>query len=168
MAAVTYFPGQTIIEITPQLLAKLKHDAGRERLRRARLCLHSNPNEPLHEMVIAFCRDTYVRPHRHRAKNESFHIIEGELDVVFFDDTGRVTRRVAMGPVDSGRTLIYRLGSDQWHTVVVRTDMAVIHETTQGPFDPEENEFAPWSPEPSEHVAVADFMHQLIAPVPAP
>ncbi len=161
MAAVTFFPGQAIIEITPALLAQVKQAAAREPLRRARLCLHSGPEDRLHEMVIAFCRDSYVRPHRHRGKNESFHMIEGELDVVFFDDSGRVARRVRMGPADSGRTVIYRLSNDQWHTVVVRTETAVVHETTNGPFDPQENEFAPWSPEPGERAAVARFMRQL-------
>ena len=92
--------------------------------------------------------------------NLRFHI-EGELDVVFFDDSGRVARRVRMGPADSGRTVIYRLSNDQWHTVVVRTETAVVHETTNGPFDPQENEFAPWSPEPGERAAVARFMRQL-------
>jgi cupin fold WbuC family metalloprotein len=163
MASVTYFPARTIIEITPMLLAQVKQAAALEPLRRARLCLHSGPEDRLHEMVIAFCRDGYVRPHRHRAKSESFHMIEGELDVVFFDDVGCVTRRIAMGPVGSGRTLLYRLASEEWHTVVLRTQTAVVHETTNGPFNSEDNEVAPWSPETTDQAAVIEFMQRLTA-----
>lgn len=148
MAAVTYFPGADLIVITPALLAQVKQAAAEEPLRRARLCLHPGPADPLHEMVVAFCRDAYLRPHRHRGKSESFHIIEGELDVIFFDDSGRITRRLELGPVGSGRAFFYRLASHAWHTIVLRTETAVIHETTNGPFNPADCEFAPWSPAP--------------------
>src|SRR5204862_7175921 len=58
--------------------------------RRARLCAHPNPDDPLHEMLIVLDRGTYVRPHRHAGKSESFHVIEGELDVVLFAYDGPV------------------------------------------------------------------------------
>lgn len=161
MSAVTYFPGQSIIEITPLLLAQVKKMAVHEPLRRARLCLHNEPGDRLHEMIIAFCRDSYVRPHRHINKSESFHVVEGELDVVFFDDTGQVTRRVAMGTVGSDRVFVYRLACNLWHTIVFRTNVVVVHETTNGPFSPEESQIAPWSPDPADREAVAKFMNKL-------
>ena len=55
---------------------------------RARICTHTSDKSPVQEMVIAFTRETYVHPHRHIEKSESFHVIEGELAVVFFDDSG--------------------------------------------------------------------------------
>lgn len=161
MPAARYFPGQSLIEITPELLAQVKADAAREPLRRARLCLHPDAAHPLHEMVIAFTRESYVRPHRHKNKCESMHIIEGELDVVFFDDAGKESSRIRMGPVGTGKTFYYRLTNSQWHTVLLRTDVAVIHETTNGPFNAADNEFAPWSPEPSDAAACAEFNRRL-------
>ena len=162
MPAVTYYPGQTLIEITPELIAKLKADAACEPLRRARLCLHPDPSHHLHEMVIAFTQESYVRPHRHRNKCESMHVIEGELDVVFFDDYGKETNRVCMGPIGTGKTFYYRLANSQWHTVVLRTASAVIHETTNGPFNAADSEFASWSPEPSDAAACAEFNRRMV------
>lgn len=162
MPSVTYFPGRSLIEITPGMVAQLKADAAKEPLRRARVCLHPDPSHSLHEMVIAFTRETYVRPHRHRNKCESMHVIEGELDVVFFDDAGHETSRIKLGPFGSGKTFYYRLTNTQWHSVVLHTDTAVIHETTNGPFDAADSEFALWSPEPTDTVATAAFTRRLL------
>ena len=109
-------------------------------LRRARLCLHHDPRDKVQEMVIAFSRDPYVRLHRHVNKRESFHVIEGEMAVVFFDDSGRVTRHIRMGPLGSGHAFLYRSSSSLWHTVVPLSEFVIIHETTNGPFVREETE----------------------------
>ena len=73
-----------IIQINATHLERLKWSAEESPLRRSRICLHSDNSDQVHEMVIAFCRDSYVQPHRHTGKSESFHIIEGRLQVVFF------------------------------------------------------------------------------------
>ena len=53
---------------------------------RARYCTHSLVDDEVHEMVIYHKEGTYIRPHKHIGKTESFHLIDGEADVVFFDD----------------------------------------------------------------------------------
>jgi cupin fold WbuC family metalloprotein len=162
--SVKFFTGQEIIEIRPEQLGELKRAAAEAPLKRARLCLHHDHSDQVQEMVIAFDRGTYVRPHRHRGKTESFHVIEGELEVVFFDDGGRVTRRVRMGPRDSGHAFLYRLSSSLWHSVVPLSDFVVIHETTTGPFVKGETEFPPWGPEDSDAAGVREFLARVGAP----
>ncbi len=124
----------------------LKRSASSAPLLRARINMHPSPTAPLHEMVIAFTRDSLVRPHRHRQKSESFHIIEGEAELLLFDDAGSVTSRVQLGAWSSGRAFYCRIDSPVWHTVIPMTDWLVLHETTGGPFDPTEAEYAPWAP----------------------
>lgn len=36
-------------------------------------------------MLIVMAKGSYIRPHKHKNKSESFHIIEGLLDVIVFD-----------------------------------------------------------------------------------
>jgi len=109
-------------------------------------------------MVIAFCRETYNRPHRHRNKTESFHVIEGNLLIVFFDDQGKVQRRIKMGPNRDGQTFLYRLSSSLWHTVVPLSEFVIIHETTTGPFIKDETEFAAWGPEDGDKAGIAQWL----------
>jgi len=141
---------QPIIEVGINWFDRLRATAQTSPLRRSRLCLHHSPDDPLHEMIICFCRDTIIRPHRHLTKSESFHVIEGELDVLFFDEYGHPERRVAMGPVNSGRTTVYRLDAPSWHSVIVHSPFAIIHEVTNGPFVAEQSDFAAWAPEDGE------------------
>jgi cupin fold WbuC family metalloprotein len=157
----TFFPGQDIIAIHPRQLADLKTAAAAAPLRRARLCLHQSHHDAVQEMVIAFCRDTYNRPHRHRDKSESFHVIEGQVAVVFFDDEGNVTHRIHLGPPTEGGPFLYRLCSNRWHAVIPLTDFVILHETTAGPFDPNHTEFAPWSPDGRKREEVLAFLSRL-------
>ena len=83
-------------------------------------------------MIIVFHRGAVIRPHRHRGKTESYHIIFGELDIVRFDDEGLPTRIVSMGKLASGKTLVYRQNRPIWHSVIIRSEYAAIHEVTNG------------------------------------
>ena len=97
-------------------------------------------------MLICLARETYIRPHRHAGKSESFHMIDGELDVVLFHDDGAIREVIRMGPYQSRQPFFYRLMEPCFHTVLVSTPHAVFHETTNGPFDPADTEFASWAP----------------------
>jgi glucose-6-phosphate isomerase len=131
----------------------LKRVASESPLRRARLCLHRGNDEPVQEMIIALCRDVLLRPHRHVRKSESFHVIDGEMYLLIFDDSGKILRAVHMGPPGSGRTFCYRLCVSAWHGVLPRSEHVVFHETTDGPFQPSNpSQFAPWAPTEPERL----------------
>lgn len=116
-------------------------------------------------MLIALSKGTYVRPHRHARKTESFHVVEGLGRVVIFDDKGDIRNVVEMGPPGSGRPFYYRLQKPYYHTVLVTSDAFVIHETTDGPFKASETEFAPWAPEEEDPLGRRAFLKQLRATI---
>jgi len=110
---------------------------------RARICAHRSADENLHEMLIAITAESYVRPHRHHGKSESFHLVEGEADVVILSEQGSVEDVIALGP---GANFFYRLDAPRYHTVLPRSPVLVIHETTNGPFDPAQTDWAAFAP----------------------
>ncbi len=97
-------------------------------------------------MLIVLDAATYIRPHRHPKKSESFHVVEGALSVLLFGEDGDARRAIRLGDYASGRPFYYRLAEPIYHTVLVESAVVVFHETTNGPFDRAETEFAPWSP----------------------
>ena len=129
--------------------------------KRIRLCAHASPEDRLHEMLIVHERNAYVRPHKHPGKTESTHIIEGLVDVVVFDDEGRIERVIRMGDYANGGIFFYRMASPVFHTLIIRSDFLVFHETTNGPFDREDTVFAPWAPEDGDMNSVSIFMADL-------
>ena len=135
-----------VIEVPYEWCERLKRHAFESDRKRARLCLHRDAHDRLHEMLVVFHRDTLIRPHRHREKSESFHLVFGDLDILLFDESGRATRRISLGEPGSGKSGLYRLSTPVWHTVIVHSEYAGIHEVTNGPFQPEDGDYAPWSP----------------------
>ena len=81
-------------------VADLKRAAEENARRRVRLCAHHSRDDRLHEMLIVHTHDTYVRPHKHLGKSESFHIIEGDVDVVAGGEVGDETATPAAHPHD--------------------------------------------------------------------
>ena len=79
-------------------------------------------------------------------KSESFHIIEGELEILLFDDDGTIHEVIPMGTYQSGRVFFYRLAEPCFHSVLVNTSYVLFHETTNGPFNAADTEFAQWAP----------------------
>lgn len=131
--------------------------------KRARICAHRTSVDPLHEMLIAITPDSYIRPHRHRDKSESFHIVEGAVDVIVFDEAGGVSKIVALGAPNSERDFFYRLEPGVFHTLVIRTPILVVHEVTNGPFSPDQTEFATWAPADDQVSEAKDYMQRIAA-----
>lgn len=154
-------PTAACIGIEPAQIAALVAEARAAPLRRARLCLHADPSDPLHEMVIALCGDTYVAPHRHAGKSESFHLLAGSIEIVLFDDCGHPIARQILAADEPPRPRLLRLGQPVWHSVRVRGEWAVVHETTNGPFRREDTQFAPWAPAPIEREAGLRYLAAL-------
>jgi cupin fold WbuC family metalloprotein len=150
-----------ILLVGTEALAEVVSTALSNTTGRARINAHTSMDAPIHEMVIAFRGGSYIRPHRHRAKRESFHVIRGRLDALTFDDEGLVKERVSLGTVDSGLPFYLRSEKNDWHCFVVTSDVAIVHETTSGPFEPDESEFPAWAPEPADNAGVKIFLNRL-------
>ena len=114
--------------------------------KRIRICTHPNIEDNIHEMIIVHASGAYIIPHKHIGKSESFHIIEGLLLVVIFDERGNIIEQIRMGNSESGLTFYYRLPANHFHTVVPQSELVVFHEVTHGPFNSQDTIFAPWAP----------------------
>lgn len=155
------FADEPVVKLGSGEIAELKNLMAVNNGRKIRLCAHRDISEPLHEMMIVHKRGAYVHPHRHLNKTESFHIVEGCADVVIFDDAGEVVELIRMGDYASGLVFYYRVSSGIYHTVLVRSDILVFHETTKGPFNTQETLYAAWAPDGTDHVGVDAYMHRL-------
>jgi cupin fold WbuC family metalloprotein len=155
---VFYATGVTV-PVSHSDVSVLKEKSTQTSQRRTRLCAHENPDSLLHEMIIVHEAGTYVRPHKHLGKSESIHLIEGELDLVGFDQEGRIIQVVPMGVYASGSVFYHRIPEDYIHTLLIKTNI-VFHEVTQGPFRRPDTVFPDWAPEESEQSAVDEF-HQV-------
>lgn len=155
-----YFAVNPITAIGPAEIEFLKNAAYRSLRQRCRICLHLSEDALLHETVLVYTKSTYNRPNRHPMA-ESFHILEGKADVLFFNENGTPDKFLRMGDAVSGHPFICQFPVMVYHTIVVRSKWLVIHETCRGPFVRGETTlYAPWAPDETDH-DVPDFLAKL-------
>ena len=150
-----------VVQVDREDVEFLVSRASQNTRKRIRLCAHRSVNDKLHEMLIVHARDCYVRPHKHTAKSESFHIISGVVDIVLFDEAAKIIEVVPMGDYSTGRKFFYRLADPYYHTLLIQSDFVIFHEITNGPFDRADTIFAPWAPLETDAAAVDAFMKEL-------
>jgi len=112
-------------------------------------------------MLIVHEKSCYVRPHKHIGKIESFHIIEGQADVILFDEDGNIKKVISMGDYSTGLKFYYRMPPNNYHTLLIKSDVLIFHEVTNGPFRSEDTIFAKWAPEETEGDAVIQYLDIL-------
>ena len=156
------YASDDVVKVDSNDIKELKQKAEQNRRSRIRLCAHKNIDDSIHEMLIVHKKNCYVRPHKHINKTESFHIIEGSVDIILLDEDGRINEIVPMGDYATGRKFFFRLPRSRYHTLLIQSEVLVFHEITNGPFKPEETVFASWAPEEKDENEVVKYM-KLIA-----
>lgn len=98
------------------------------------MCLHNSREESVQEMVIVAHKDSHFEQHRHPInKPESYHVIDGELEVRIYSDAGQLTETILLS--HNGSQKMYRIQGNVWHRPIVISEWIVYHEVYTGPFD---------------------------------
>lgn len=150
-----------IPQIGPADLVLLRRQASTNPRRRARICAHQHNDDVLHEMVIALARGCYIHPHRHVGRSESFNIIEGAVDVVLFSDDGEISDVIEMGDQASRLVFYYRLESNSFHGLVMRSDILIFQEVTNGPFRAGGTQLADFAPPETDAALAAAYARSI-------
>ena len=157
--SLSFYATQSVLHVRAKLLDELKA-CGLLVRKNTRLCLHSSPDDPLHEMIIVQFWENFFPPKRHPTKAKSFHVLEGELGVFVFADDGNVIDAARLKPKDS---IAYRVGAGLYHADIPLTDYSIHIETTTGPFVGERDRIlAPWAPALDDALAREQFRSRML------
>jgi cupin fold WbuC family metalloprotein len=134
------------VKLLPRaLLDELVARAAASPRARAHHNIHATPEDLVQRFIVAARPESYFRPHRHAARAELALLLRGAVDVLTFDERGRVLARHAVG--DGTQSMAYETPQGTWHTLVAGPDGAAFLEIKQGPYDPATaSEFAGWAP----------------------
>jgi len=153
--------------VGPDDIAVLRLAVAKTAKGRVRINAHPDSDDQLHEMIIAIEPRSYIRPHKHPGKSESLHIIEGAVDIVVFDEAGDIARIVSLAAPGGSRPFYFRMSETYFHTLIIRSDLLIAHESTNGPFRPEGTVFAAFAPEEGDTAAAMNFQTSLLGRVAA-
>lgn len=134
-------------ELAHEMFATLLDEASRSPRQRMFRNLHQSHDEPVQRLVIAMQPSSYVPIHRHSRAHqwELFLVLAGQVDLLVFDEQGKLCWR---NTLTAGASLTgLELPSGVWHSVVCDA-ASVFLEVKQGPFDPSQpREIAPFCPD---------------------
>ena len=116
-------------ELLDEVTAKAKAS---ERLR-MNYNLHESLDESVQRMLNALEPGTVLPIHRHRHTAETYILLRGRIDVMFYNNNGLETRRFVLDPTRGAYGV--HIPQGQWHTLEV-LESAVIMEVKEGPYAP--------------------------------
>lgn len=146
----TYIADQPIVSVGRKEMDLLKSRVSESEAKTVRLCAQKDATAGLQEMFVAYTSQTCFGPHKHLSGDESLHILEGEADFYFFDERGNITDIIPLGDYYSGRQFYIRIPASVWHTMVVRSDTLVSHESSSGLLQTEDTVCPPWAPKKAD------------------
>ena len=111
-------------------------------------------------MIIVHNKDYYVRPHSHIKNSESLFVIKGVADLVIFNKTGKVVKKINLGDLNSEKIFYYRIPKNIIHTLIIKSKLFIFHEVTEGPFNTKNTFYPYWSKE-KKHIVYEDFKKNI-------
>ena len=96
-------------------------------------------------MLICLNGFNYFKTHKHPAEvSESYHMIEGKIDIIFFDDNENIIEKVSLAQIK--RIISFIALSPYFHLVLPQTETVIYHEVTSGPYNKSLVQYATFAP----------------------
>ncbi len=152
---------ELIVKISNNDLDNLKINGLSSTRKTCRYCAHLSINDKVHEMIIFHSKGKYVRPHKKIKGSESYLLIKGLMDVVFFSDDGAVKSIIKMGNIGVEKTLFFRTNETSFRSMVMYQD-SVFLERKEGPYTNKNLSWAEWAPDEKDQDAVSKYSKNLL------
>ncbi|MBK7028836.1 MAG: WbuC family cupin fold metalloprotein [Bacteroidales bacterium] len=148
-----------MIKITTTLLDEVSSKAKSSHRLRMNYNFHPELSDPVQRLLNALEPWTYIRPHRHENKEESFVILRGTILAVTFNNDGTI-RDHAILSSDLG-TYGVEFEEGCYHMLTALEANSVVYEIKEGPFIPHsEGSSAHWAP-PEGSVDAKTFLQSV-------
>ena len=116
---------------------------------------------PVHRMLNALEPGTYLPPHRHSDKEETYLVLRGRLMAFFYDEEGNVTEKICLNPLEGRYGL--EIPPRTWHSIIALESGTVIFEIKKGPYQPlSPEDMAIWAPASDDVEGVKAFVERML------
>ena len=136
-----YYLNQDNLVLGSEEIEKLKCLALKNKSKKCRFCTHSDPSSQLHEMFIFHAKTSEVKIHKHLSRDESFLILDGEVNLNIHSEDGSIKTVINLGSFQSGKKFYYKISKNTLHSLSILSNHVIFKETTQGPFRSEDSIF---------------------------
>ncbi len=135
-----------MIKINAELIDRIIDQARNSPRLRMNYNFHPELSDPVQRLLNALEPWTYIRPHKHTTKEESFVLLRGKLLAVVFNDDGTIRDHAVLSQTTG--ILGCEFEENSFHMLTALETGSVVYEIKEGPFVPHTaGSSAPWSPE---------------------
>ena len=120
--------------IDKNLLDKVTAEAKANARLRMNYNFHETLDAPAQRLLNALEPATVLPIHRHRHTAETYVLLRGRLNILFYNEQKQITERYELDPQKG----VYgvNIPRGQWHTIEVLCSGTVIFEVKDGPYSP--------------------------------
>ena len=124
----------------PSIISKnniilLKDIAKHKGLDACRICMHTNNEENIHEMLMIHTKPQVIKPHKQNKTSLSYHIIKGFGEVKLYNNNGYLQQKILIS--DSGQQHI-RLDANIFRSIESKSECFIFLDVASGPFKDED------------------------------
>lgn len=119
--------------ITDELIKDIIEQAKSSTRLRKNYNFHVSLDAPCQRMLNTMLVGTKFEIHRHTNTSETFVILKGKLDLIYYNDNAEETERFRIDPAIGNYGI--NIPAGQWHSLEILDD-ATIFETREGPYIP--------------------------------
>ena len=143
-------------KITKKFLNELQQKALSVPRKRSHYNLHLELSDSTNRLCISLSKGTYIRPHRHSDKWELILALQGEIQILIYDDQGVVIDTFVLSC--DGDVSAFEMPANTWHSMFPITGTATFFEVKPGPYIATvASDFALWAPVEGD-TGVEDFL----------
>jgi cupin fold WbuC family metalloprotein len=135
-----------MVRITNDLIDNVIADARKSPRLRMNYNFHPELSDPVQRLLNALEPWTYIRPHKHTTKEESFVLLRGTILAVSFNEDGTIRDHAVL----SQKTGVLGIEFEEncFHMLTSLETGSAVFEIKEGPFVPHtEGSSAPWAPQ---------------------
>jgi len=134
-----------MIKINSQLIDSVIDQARTSPRLRMNYNFHPELSDPVQRLLNALEPWTYIRPHKHTTKEESFVLLRGTILAVTFNDDGTIRDHAVLSQVTGIVGIEFE--ENTFHMLTSLETGSAVFEIKEGPFVPHtEGSSAPWAP----------------------
>ena len=124
--------------IDKELLDKVSEQARVSPRLRMNYNFHQSLDEKCHRFLNAVEPGTQVEIHRHPAKDETFVLLRGRVEVRTYNDNGSIIESVELCPSEGKYGV--NIPKGVWHNLVAIEPNSIFFECKEGPYSPHDQE----------------------------
>ena len=139
---VVFRSERSVVSLQRSQLEPIVEAAKTSKLKRARLCCHSAPEDRLQEMFIVLLKEVNIEESVHIKKDESLTVLHGNGFYNFPNEDSSIRESVKLSEYTNTEGCFFaRINRYVPHKVIVNSDFMIIHEATTGPFKKEDTAY---------------------------